>query len=144
MAGGGIFPRSTHQYTGVLLSLLAGYTIISAKQCCHNNKVLNHPNADSCGASREELAYMYCKDGRYLLKDVVLDGVNVYTKEHGPNFVFVDNPSQYCLGEMYRNSSDISQGKIPVAVVCNHMIKMPEIVTQNPKYFWRWRDDYDY
>ncbi|XP_075982999.1 putative G-protein coupled receptor Mth-like 3 [Anticarsia gemmatalis] len=100
----------------IAILLLAGcHLVLSAEPCCRNRQILKPKGF--CGDSNESMRSMNCSYGRMVLRDVVLDGDKVSTLD-SPGFVFVEDPNLYCLGDMYRNNSDPSQGTVPVAIVC--------------------------
>lgn len=100
----------------ILLLLLSGCSVVlSIMQCCPNGDILR--TGGYCGTGMEKMQKMNCSYGRMVLRDVVLDGEKVSTMDT-PGYVFVQDPTQYCLGFMYRNISDTAFGLVKVAVVC--------------------------
>ncbi|KAI8425072.1 hypothetical protein MSG28_006938, partial [Choristoneura fumiferana] len=69
-----------------------------------------------CGTSLSRIS-LNCSIGHMLLKDVIVSGTKLST-EDTPDLITVEDPSQYCLGQMYRNASEPGRGTIPVAVAC--------------------------
>ncbi|CAB3249078.1 unnamed protein product [Arctia plantaginis] len=103
----------------VLLLLAVCGIALSAQPCCRNNQVLK--TGGLCGINNEKMTKMNCSNGRMVLRDVILNGDKVSTKD-SPGFIFVEDPNEYCLGNMYNNASDPSQGTVAVAVVCFEQI----------------------
>ncbi|XP_072929921.1 probable G-protein coupled receptor Mth-like 2 [Epargyreus clarus] len=96
-----------------LLLISCGLTVSTAPApCCPNNEVLRPRGI--CG---DKKVNMSCPYGKMLLRDVILDGYKLSTVD-SPLFVFADDPSQYCLGRMYRNLSMQDMTLIDVALVC--------------------------
>ncbi|XP_059053293.1 probable G-protein coupled receptor Mth-like 1 isoform X2 [Achroia grisella] len=97
----------------LFLVLISCGVALSAKQCCPNGEILRPKGF--CGDTHMET--LNCKEGKLLLRDVILKGDKVSTVDT-PNFVFVDDPEQYCIGNMYRDIENHENGTIPVAIVC--------------------------
>ncbi|XP_026735178.1 probable G-protein coupled receptor Mth-like 3 [Trichoplusia ni] len=98
----------------ILFLVLAGCSaVLSVQPCCPNNATLLPKGF--CGTER--MTKLNCTHGRMVLRDIILQGTKVSTQD-SPSFVFVEDPNQYCVAEMYRNNSDPSLGMVPVAVVC--------------------------
>ncbi|KAF9411349.1 hypothetical protein HW555_009849 [Spodoptera exigua] len=68
-----------------------------------------------CGT--EKMTAINCTNGRIVLRDIILDGTKVSTQD-SPGFVFVEDPNQYCVADMYKNNSEHSLGTVKVAIVC--------------------------
>lgn len=97
----------------LFLILISCGVALSTKQCCPNGEILL-PRGH-CGA--DHMVSLNCQEGRMLLRDIILNGDKVSTVDT-PNFVFVEDPEQYCIGTMYRDVENHDNGTIPVAVVC--------------------------
>ncbi|XP_047537058.1 probable G-protein coupled receptor Mth-like 3 [Vanessa atalanta] len=104
--------------TIILLFSLIGLAL-STNPCCVNDEIIRPRGF--CGNATSKIN-MHCTLGHMLLKDVILNGYKVSTQD-SPSYVFVEDPSLYCLGKMYKNTSDPNLGTIPVAVVCFEEIK---------------------
>ncbi|VVD01573.1 probable G-protein coupled receptor Mth-like 3 [Leptidea sinapis] len=90
-----------------------------AKFCCSNDAIIR--SRGFCGDSSEKIN-LHCTAGYMVLKDVVLNGNKVSTLD-SPGYIFVENPESYCLGKMYRNTSDPSSGTTMSAIVCFDEVK---------------------
>ncbi|CAH2211011.1 jg12681, partial [Pararge aegeria aegeria] len=110
----------------LLLLLVASGLALSADPCCPNNEVIKARGY--CDNNSTEQIKLNCSMGRMLLSDVILNGDKVSTKD-SPNYIFVEDPRLYCLGQMYLNASEPSQGLIPVAVTCFEKIQKNDIET---------------
>ncbi|XP_073950462.1 probable G-protein coupled receptor Mth-like 3 [Choristoneura fumiferana] len=99
--------------TSILLLLLCG-GVLSLNQCCPPGELVRR--GGYCGTSLSRIS-LNCSIGHMLLKDVIVSGTKLST-EDTPDLITVEDPSQYCLGQMYRNASEPGRGTIPVAVAC--------------------------
>ncbi|XP_049877735.1 probable G-protein coupled receptor Mth-like 2 [Pectinophora gossypiella] len=84
----------------------------AAQQCCADGETITKRGFCSGG----DRARINCTS-RWLLKDAFLIGDKLYSQD-APNFVFVEDPTLYCLSDAPRNFSDPSQGIVPSAMVC--------------------------
>lgn len=99
----------------VFLLLISCGAVLSANPCCPNGELLERR---SCGnVSKPELV---CPNGRMLLTDIILKG-NKVTTQDTPGYVFVEDPSQFCVGKMNKNISNKNMGLMDVAIVCFEM-----------------------
>ncbi|XP_028036704.1 probable G-protein coupled receptor Mth-like 2 [Bombyx mandarina] len=96
-----------------LFVLLCCGIVVFGKQCCPDGVIIS-PRG-KCGT--EPMVSMNCSNGRLLLKDIILNGNKVSTQDT-PDFVFAEDPDEYCLGAMYKNGTDSSSGIISIALVC--------------------------
>ncbi|CAH0400474.1 unnamed protein product [Chilo suppressalis] len=96
----------------LLLLLIFCGVALSTSPCCPNGEIMERR---SCGNVTSPL--LECPDGRMLLRNIVLKGNKVSTQDT-PGYTFVEDPTQYCVGQMYINNSDKSMGLTNVALVC--------------------------
>ncbi|XP_023940357.2 probable G-protein coupled receptor Mth-like 3 [Bicyclus anynana] len=109
----------------MLLLMISGLAS-SASPCCPNNEIIRPRGY--CRDNSTDRINLNCKIGHMLLKDIILDGNKVSTQD-SPKFIFVEDPDLFCIGQMYRNASDLSLGLIPVAVTCFEEIPKSNIET---------------
>nr|QZD25058.1 GPCR25 [Spodoptera exigua] len=98
----------------IVFFVLVGCSLtLAVTPCCPNGEMLIPKGF--CGT--EKMTAINCTNGRIVLRDIILDGTKVSTQD-SPGFVFVEDPNQYCVADMYKNNSEHSLGTVKVAIVC--------------------------
>ncbi|CAH0756383.1 unnamed protein product [Diatraea saccharalis] len=96
----------------LFLLLITCGAALSINTCCPNGELLERRSCGNVSAPQ-----LFCPEGRMLLTDIILKGNKVSTVDT-PGYIFVEDPNQYCISQMYRNISNKEMGLMDVALVC--------------------------
>ncbi|KAJ2953284.1 hypothetical protein O0L34_g869 [Tuta absoluta] len=97
----------------VLLSCAVWPSEGGAPRCCDDGYRIT--KVGRC--ENDKPSYLNCTDGKWLLKEVYLVGDKVYSQD-APNFLFIEDPTLYCLVDAARNYSNLDLGYVPSALIC--------------------------
>ncbi|XP_028166184.1 probable G-protein coupled receptor Mth-like 3 isoform X1 [Ostrinia furnacalis] len=99
------------------LVLLGCGLALAANPCCPDGMNLDRLTRRCGRFNMTSLPALDCPEGKLLLRDIVLHGDKVTTMD-APEFVIVEDPTQYCTSYMIRNASRPELGMMPVALAC--------------------------
>ncbi|XP_053613819.1 G-protein coupled receptor Mth-like [Plodia interpunctella] len=95
----------------------------SAMPCCLDGSLIY--TGGFCGEDKINKVALNCNDGRLVLNDIVLNGDKVSTMDT-PGYVFVEDTSQYCIGNMVKSSNRTPAELTRVALVCFEQVSQSD------------------